>query len=159
MLATPIGVIEITIDGEAIPYRPQRVPCDRFCRDLDGRYSVTVKLVPDGKAHTIACRIKSHLPFEWDDIEPGESLELKSFYQEGVKLSIGMEGDAGYVNGKRCSDEYDYDNEYLDDGVQYVIFSSTKTEDYVFGIAWICDVQEDNTQTWFGADPVSFRLN
>ena len=53
------------------------------------------------------------------------------------ELSIGMEGDSGYINGERISTIYDYDNEYQDDGVDYVILGVTKTQIFTFGVAWI----------------------
>ena len=91
-------------------------------------------------------------------IESGERLELKSFYRDNTKLSIGMEGDAGYYpDGTRSLDVYDYDNDYMEDGVSYLILEETKTTKYVFGVAWIEKVTAENdVQTWFGADPTLF---
>ena len=37
-------------------------------------------------------------------------------------------------------EDYDYENDYLDNGVSYEIFDFTKTD-------------ENELQTWFGADP------
>ena len=56
----------------------------------------------------------------------------------------------------------DYSAEYLNNGMSFLISSDTKTERYVFGIAWINDVGWDEpieknnyreNETWFGADP------
>ena len=79
---------------------------------------------------------------------------------------IERNGNEGIGNGKRFSDEYDYDAEYLVNGMSYLILPGTKTEQYVFGISWIDDVGRNDPgdgnhnrdiQTWFGADPtVSF---
>lgn len=77
-------------------------------------------------------------------------------------MSIGLECEAGYIGGERSSDEYDYDTEYLENGMAYFIKAYTKSEKYMFGIAWINDVgwndpinNGDNRdiETWFGADP------
>lgn len=71
-------------------------------------------------------------------------------------MSIGLECEAGYIGGK-----YDYDADYLDNGMAYVIMPETKTEKYIFGRAWIDDVGRDDPiddehnrdiQTWFAAD-------
>lgn len=157
MLITPLGEIEITIDDKPIQYSTKNIKKDKLCKDLDGRYSIEIHFVPDGNGHTITCRIKSYSGSEKDGIESGERLELKSFYKDNVKLSLGMEGDSGYISGKQISDHYDYDNEYLDDAVQYLILSTTQTSKYVFGIAWIENCTEDNDiQTWLGADPTLF---
>ena len=69
-----------------------------------------------------------------------------------------MEGDAGYYSdGTRVSEVYDYDNDYMEDGVSYLILKETKTTKYVFGVAWIEKVTTENdVQTWFGADPTLF---
>ena len=131
---------------------------DKLCPDVYGRFCIKVEFVPDGERHAISCIIKSHIPSDKDGVESGERLELKSFYKGHSKLSIGMEGETGYfADGTRAFDTYDYDTEYLEDGVRYVINEDTKTDRYVFGVAWIENVTDDNdVQTWFGADPTMF---
>ena len=159
-MTTPLGDIEICIDGKTIKYTAQNMGVmDRLCLDVDGRFCIKVEFVPDGERHTISCIIKSHIPSDKDGVESGERLELKSFYKGHSKLSIGMEGETGYfADGTRAFDTYDYDTEYLEDGVRYVINEDTKTDRYVFGVAWIENVTDDNdVQTWFGADPTYFR--
>lgn len=159
MLTTPLGDIEIYIDDKKIEYveRNIRKP-DKLCPDVDGRYCIEVNFLPDGKSHVISCKIKDYISSKEDGIESGERLELKSFYRDNTKLSIGMEGEAGcYPDGTRASDVYDYDNDYMDDGVSYLILEETKTTRYVFGVAWIENVTAENdVQTWFGADPTLF---
>jgi len=75
-------------------------------------------------------------------------------------MSIGLECEAGYIGGIRASDEYDYDADYLGNGMTFLIDANTKTERYTFGIAWIDNVGWDepiddnrDVETWFGADP------
>lgn len=153
MLHTPLGDIEIYIDGKETAYKEYAVSPDRNCPDLGGRYCIAVDFRPDGIKHCIACRIKGHIPGLEDSVESGERLESKGFYNESVKVSIGMEGETGYIGAKRIS-EYDYDNGYLKDGVQYEILSFTKTRRYIFGVAWIENPNGvRDIQTWFGADP------
>lgn len=160
MLSTPLGDIEIYIDNEKEEYTVKNIGAsERLCPDISGRFGIEILYEPDGKQHTISCRIKKYHASSRDEIEPGERLELKSFYRENTKLSIGMEGDAGYYSdGTRDSDVYDYDNDYMEDGVSYLIMEDTKTTKYVFGIAWIDNVTvENDVQTWYGADPTYFR--
>lgn len=156
MLTTPLGKIEIYIDDKIVTYSVQSLGVmEKLCQNITGRFCIEINYEPDGGQHTISCRIKDYTPSQEDGIESGERLELKSFYKGQTKLSIGMEGEAGYFyDGTRASDTYDYDNEYLDDGVQYVIMKDTKTSVYKFGVAWIDNVNDENDiQTWFGADP------
>ena len=160
MLSTPLGDIEIYIDNEKVEYTVKNIGAsERSCPDISGRFGIEILYEPDGKQHTISCRIKKYHASSRDEIEPGERLELKSFYRENTKLSIGMEGDAGYYSdGTRDSDVYDYDNDYMEDGVSYLIMEDTKTTKYVFGITWIDNVTvENDVQTWYGADPTYFR--
>lgn len=97
MLTTPLGDIEIYIDDKKIEYGERNIRIsDKLCPDIDGRYSIEVNFIPDGKIHAISCRIKDYISSKEDGIESGERLELKSFYRDNTKLSIGMEGDAGY---------------------------------------------------------------
>lgn len=154
MLLTPLGEIKVFYDDKEVEYNVKAVKCDKRCPDLGGRFIIEVHFKPDGREHIISCRIINHVVHPYDDIETGERLELKSFYNENVKLSIGMEGDTGYLfDGTRYSDEYDYDTDYLSNGVEYDVLETTKTEIYRFGIAWIEPYSEENDiQTWFGAD-------
>ena len=163
-LTTPFGEIDILIDGKSIPYTAQKGSGkDCLWPDILGRFQITVHYPPDGKEHTIACVFTPDCSYK-KDIESGERLECQSFYNNlRFKMSIGAECESGYfIDGTRVSDEYDYDAEYLPNGISYLILPDTKTEKYVFGIAWIDDVgwgdpidDEHNrdVETWFAADP------
>ena len=64
-MTTPLGDIEICIDGKTIKYTAQNMGVmDRLCLDVDGRFCIKVEFVPDGERHTISCIIKSHIPSE-----------------------------------------------------------------------------------------------
>ncbi|WP_373724974.1 hypothetical protein [Bacteroides heparinolyticus] len=162
-LNTPFGEIAIMIDGQAIDYTVQKgSDNDVLWPDVRDRYQIEVRYVPDGKEHSLSCVFLPTCSYEKSP-ESGERLECQSFYGPlRVKMSIGIECEAGYIGGVRASDEYDYDADYLDNGMAYIIMPETKTEKYVFGIAWIDDVGWDDpiddehdrdVQTWFAADP------
>lgn len=153
-LSTPLGTIYIEIDSREIAYEYKRIELDRTCPDVDGRYLITLNYQPDGNSHIIACRIRGYQPSAEDEIETGEYLELKSFYNGTIKLSIGMIGQTGYVGSHRDS-AFDYDNGYLVDGVTYELLPFTKTQKYKFAIAWLnhC-TSENDVQTWLAADPI-----
>lgn len=154
MIETPLGHLNFYIDGNPIDCEVNEIENDKSCAKLSGRYYVVIHFEPDGKRHCISCCIDEYTPSEKDSMESGERLELKSFYSESAKLSIGMEGDAGYMPDGRRISEYDYDNDYLENGVQYEILPITKTTKFIFGIAWIDHVNVLNdVQTWYGADP------
>lgn len=127
------------------------------------RYQIAVQFTPDGENHTIACVFESDCLYERTP-ESGDRLECQSFYNDcGFKMSIDLECEGGYVDGKRFSNEYDYDSDYLANGMAFLIDRNTQTERYVFGISWIDNViwndhTEDNrkrdVETWYGADPM-----
>lgn len=161
-IVTPLGKIHIAIDGKDLLYNFEQLePAEKLCAGINGRFKIAVKFVPDGKAHKIECTFPKvdFIRYEHSS-ESGERLECNSFYRGNAKLSIGIESDAGYIDGNiRVSETgYDYDSEYLDNGIAYVILPNTKTEKYVFGICWIdeCTVEND-VQTWFGADPTLMK--
>lgn len=161
-IVTPLGKIHISIDGKDLLYNFEKLePVKELCATVNGRFKITVNFVPDGKEHKIECTFPKvdFIRYEHSP-ESGERLECNSFYRGTAKLSIGIESDAGYMEGNiRISEAgYDYDSEYLDNGIAYVILPETKTDKYVFGICWLeeCTTESD-VQTWFGADLTIMR--
>ncbi|MEQ2626863.1 hypothetical protein AAAY24_09450 [Faecalibacillus faecis] len=152
-LITPLGKVSISIDGKEIDYTFKKINLDRLCNDVDARFFIIVPFTPNGKNHQISCTIKNYHPSSLDEIESGERLVLKSFYKKNTKLSIGAIGEA-LDNYDIITIGYDYENNYLSNGVSYEILDFTKTNQFVFAICWIDDYTDENElQTWFGADP------
>lgn len=155
-IITPMGEITVLIDDVESQYVPIKgAEIEALYPDVLGRYQIEIHFVPDGKVHTISCVFPYDAKIK-DYIESGEDLECQGFYKDSIKLSIGAKGENGIHT------DYDYDIEYLDNGMQYIILPKTKTEEYVFGVCWIDGIDADNqseemisrdTQTWFGADP------
>ena len=70
----------------------------------------------------------------------------------------------GQPNGQwlKSINDYDYDADYLENGMAYLIEKHTQSNKYVFGVAWIDNVgwedeidneNDRDVQTWFAADP------
>lgn len=163
-LITPFGEIKILIDGKSTSYTAEEGrKLDALCPHILGRYQIMVQFIPDGKKHTIACVFQPSCLYEKTP-ESREQFECQSFYNnKRFKLSIGLECEAGYIDGIRASDKYDYDADYLENGMSFLIETNTKTGRYVFGIAWIDNVgweeiSDENlardVETWYGANPV-----
>lgn len=156
-LETPFGKVKILIDDIEISYNAvKKQTCERFCPDIVGHYHINVDFTPDGKEHEIKCIIEN-ISYIDKCAESGEMLESQAFYnKDDWKLSIGVECETGFLpDGRKWSDRYDYDARYLENGMSYVILPETKKEHFVFGIAWIDNVENDHTrdvQTWFAAD-------
>lgn len=162
-LLTPFGEIKILVDGKPIPYVAQRGRnLEGMCPHVLGRYQIAIHFTPDGENHTLACIFETGLSYERTP-ESGDRLECQSFYNDcGFKMSIGLECESGYMGNVRFSDRYDYDVEYLKNGMTFLIDRNTKTKHYVFGISWIDNVvwndhtedkRKRDVETWFGADP------
>lgn len=161
-LNTPFGEIAVLLDGLPINYAAQKGSDNGvLLPDIKGRYQIEVNYIPDGREHSLSCVFSPVCKYERTP-ESGERLECQSFYNlQRMKMSIGIECEADYIDGVRYSNGYDYDAEYLDNGMAYIIMPGTKTERYVFGIAWIDDVGWDvplsewkrDVQTWNAADP------
>ena len=162
-LNTPFGEIAIMIDGQPIDYVAQkRLENDIRWPDVKDRYQIKISYIPDSKKHSLSCVFLPTCSYERTP-ESGERLECQGFYSlQRIKMSIGLECEVDYLDGVRFSNGYDYDADYLDNGMAFIIMPETKTEKYVFGIAWIDDVGLDDpinskhdreVQTWFAADP------
>lgn len=64
-----------------------------------------------------------------------------------------------FEDGTGVSDEYDYDVDYSDNGMAYIIEKDTKSSKYIIGVAWIDNVGWDDDdadnrdiQTWYATD-------
>lgn len=167
-LVTPFGEISILIDGREVPYTALKGKgIEDLCPDVLGRFQIEVEFVPDGKAHTIACVFAPTCSYERGH-ESGEHLECQGFYNDNrFKMSIGTTDGFPYAfaayafSGIDISTD-DYDTDYLENGMAYLILPDTKIREYTFGISWIDDVgwndpfgyrNEREVQTWYGADP------
>ena len=146
MLRTPLGEIEVLLDGIPTEYHAEEIALGRACSELKGRFLITVEMPPDTRERRVSCCLRQHVPAENDCIEAGRNLEAKSFYKGRGKLTIAMEGDVGH--------EELYRAEYLPGGVQYRLYPSAKSITLDFGIAWLDALTNENElQTWIGADP------
>lgn len=160
-MKTPFGEIVILVDEKAMPYTVVEREKSNSFKDVLGCYIISVLLRPDGKEHEIKCVIPDMRYIERYP-ESGEDIECQAFYNDkDQKLSICVECDSGYLpDGSRWSDKYDYDAEYLENGMSYRISEKTTKCKYVFGIAWIDKIFDEaekidhdrDVQTWFAAD-------
>ena len=77
MLTTLLGDIEIYVDDNKVEYMEKYIRVsDKLCPDVSGRYAIKIDFNPDGKIHTISCKIKGHVSSKKDGIEQGERLEF-----------------------------------------------------------------------------------
>ncbi|MPN29667.1 hypothetical protein SDC9_177120 [bioreactor metagenome] len=160
-LVTPLGVIRIYNDGIELEYNAIKLCNDSILfPDIDSRYKIEVEYKADNSSHLISCIIDK-IDSKKTEVysESGERLECQAFYQENIKLSIGIECDTGYFDTGERIGNYDYDSSYLNNGIGYSILPNTKSHTFLFGIAWINECNDENDlQTWFGADPTIMQI-
>lgn len=156
MLDTPLGKIHVTWDGKLIEYRIEKAPLYEACKDLDGRYFIHISFEPDGKEHNIDCKLVDFSSTKTEHAG-GERVESLEIYEEEIKMSIATQAEVlSYKNGKIDEDDpcniYNYDVEYLENGMRYVILPITTEKEVIFGVSWMSNYDDDNeVQTWFGA--------
>ncbi|MEO4052904.1 hypothetical protein [Solibacillus sp. CAU 1738] len=148
MLATPLGNIKLFVNDNEITFTAIRLGnLERICPDVNGRYLIQYNYKKKFKHQKIKCC----LPFidVKGEIGSGERLEAIAFYKDGVKLTIGVEAEFDdQLSG------YDYSGDYLNNGITYETFETTEDKILQFGVCWIEPRTEENDhQTWFGADP------
>lgn len=158
-LSTPFGEISILIDDIEIEYSFKKLKAFKNCLNVDGRYIIEIDFKPDGKEHNISCVFEMGLKDMETDFESGENLECQAFCFNDIKMSIGLEGDNWYdPDTNKRESNFDFDVDYLNNGMAYLILPFTKTEKYLFGLSWIQPYNEKNdAQTWFGADPFYYK--
>ncbi|MEK5215477.1 hypothetical protein [Psychrobacillus sp. FSL H8-0487] len=147
MLLTPLGAIKLFVNDEEVGFTVIKLDLELHCRDVNGRYLIQYEYKSEMKDQEIKCCIPS-IDVK-GDVESGERLEAISFYRNDIKLTIGIVGE--FVDG---TNYIDYGGDYLSNGIQYVTYPTTSDRKFYFGVCWIQPLTEENdNQTWFGADP------
>jgi hypothetical protein len=146
MLKTPIGFIDILINGKSNDYESIELANKEKNFSVDGRYKVIVDIpINQDQGVVIECKL---VEFTGDNamgcIESGERLALISFYRDNIKLSIGVEDE---ISNAMCC--------YIDYGVKVILSEEVHLQQVIFGIAWVSmnDREKEDIYTWFAADP------
>jgi len=147
MLRTPIGTVDVLINGKSYNYKIRKLRNRDRTFTVDGRYMIIVGISNDQDI-VVECKLTD---FTGDDakgsIESGARLALTSFYRDNIKLSIGVEDE---ISGVQCS--------YIDYGIEVALSKEACLQLVVFGIAWITmnDAEKEDIYTWFAADPTLY---
>lgn len=138
MLITPLGDINILIDGIKINYEATKLKnINKLWSDINERYLLKYYVNEKKDNYNIQCII-SGLEIVGEP-ESGENLEAISFYKDDLKLTIGIN-----------TDFLEEDGRLLDDGLEVNTHRILK-----IGVCWLCPFTPNNEiQTWYGADPI-----
>ena len=148
MLLTPLGAIKLFVNDEEVGFTAKKLDVGMHCQDVNGRYLIQYDYKSEIKKNqVIKCCIPS-IDVKGDS-ESGERLEAISFYQNDIKLTIGVDGEFSDF-----PKDIDYSGDYLNNGIHYETYNTTANRKFYFGVCWIQPLTEENdVQTWFGADP------
>lgn len=145
-LITPLGEIEILVNGNpypytAIPYTYIKPPVKD--QPIDGCFRI---FIPVMNYSEIICQLHPTVDGVEEGFESGgEDYECNSFQHQTIELVIGMEDDYSSENPRFIS-------ERISRGVKYSNLSGC--DEVVFGIAWTTDYFGDNDcRCWYAADP------
>lgn len=150
MLKTPFGNVIVRFDGKPVNITVQKSQNSReqLYPDIEYAYLISFEFISDNSEHRLTCTLdRDDVP---GDIESGEHLDAIAFYIDNGKLTLGCQSDFGVDE----YDIFDYNGDYLENGLEIYIFPSTKSQIFTFGVSWLLNVTHDNeVQTWFAADP------
>lgn len=142
MIKSPVGEIVIMRNGEMVDYIS--VPLKKSGKNytVDERYKIELEIQEAG-GNIVECILAMDEAEFQGYSESGEELEMISFQQGDIKLSIGTKGD---ISG--------YSYEYEPDRLRLKINEKTSINRIVFYVAWITKYSDSNDiYTWFAADP------
>jgi len=141
MIETPIGRIEILIDGKILDYSKVELVNRHKSFTVDKRYQISVN---DMMESTIDCTLIGRKTEDKAIIESGEDLALISFYEDNLKLSIGAEGD---VEGIKYT--------YLENGIRMEANKECMKNQLLINVAWLemTNMEQQDIYCWFAADP------
>ncbi|MCC8196535.1 MAG: hypothetical protein LIO49_07035 [Ruminococcus sp.] len=148
-LKTPFGVIKLLFDGKEEFFDRQCVdPTEVIYPDVDGVYRIDYDFDADGNKHSLKLILEGISVEGYP--ESGERLEEISFYVGDGKITLGCYADFFNFNG-----EFDFDGGLLSNGIEVILLPSTASQTIEFGVCWMTHncTENNETQTWYGADP------
>ncbi len=147
-LSTPYGNIKLQLDGKDVSFNYRCIDNGKQFSDADATYRILFDYKSDRKNHILRlilenCSVNG-------EAETGERLEAASFYVDDGKITLGCEASFGdYIDYG-----YDFDGCLIKNGIEISLMPTTKSQTFKFGICWLQSCTEENeVQTWFGADP------
>lgn len=141
MIELELGRIAVFINGREIKYLHTTLPKCGKSFHVDGRQQIKLSDLSYGD---VICELIPNPEVKIESgAEPGEGLEMISFWNESTKLSIGVEGD---IEGIEYS--------YFCNGLRMKIEKKYRKRDLYINIAWKnASESEYDTSCWYAGDP------
>ncbi len=151
-LMTPLGEIRVFLDGEPYPYVLKKKEIGYGYNDLQGRYTITMEVIPHGKRHTVACCLYPNqiVSYSCSHGGPNDGRMGSDYYSADKKIKVTILTDLsedadGFVNYSG--------SHYEKNGIFYDTYETAfDAHFYEFGIAWLTDCNKANErETFLGA--------
>lgn len=149
MLNTPFGKIRLLVDEKPMPYKIEQLNLvSNLFPDIQARFKISFDYDQKKSAKSIKCVIENISAST--SIESGESLEAIAFYNDSTKLTLGF--NCSFGDAKDYG--FDFDGQYIKDGIECLLSENTASQSFVFAISWVAPLTENNdVQTWYASDP------
>ena len=135
-LQTPLGKIMILADGNPLTYTPV------LRQSYYASECYRIRIVVESYEH-IACVLVANDEHVQGMVSSGEDYLCMEFIRDHMKLTIGM---AVYESSAPR-----FSSKTIEYGLRYGDFKDIDA--LTFGIAWVKDHTENDTRTWYAADP------
>ena len=153
MLKTPFGNIRMFLDKKEVEFNFFKIQNSKSFLKTETyslKYEFKKEKIDKINKHFLKCILETNFEYE-SYVETGERLEGISFEINKGKLTIGTT--TGFSMMKFDGNNNDFDIEYLENGIEIVIFEKTRNQIFSFGVSFLENINlENEVQTWLAAD-------
>ena len=153
MLKTPFGNIRMFLDKKEVEFNFSKIQNSKSFLKTETyslKYEFKKEKVDKTSKHFLKCILETNFEYE-AYVETGERLEAISFEINKGKLTIGTVSGLSMVEVD--GNNNDFDIEYLENGIEIVIFEKTRTQIFSFGVSFLENANVENeVQTWLAVD-------
>ena len=155
MLKTPFGNIRMFLDKKEVEFNFFKIQNSKSFLKTETyllKYEFKKEKVDKINKHFLKCILETDFEYE-SYVESGERLEAISFEINNGKLTIGTT--SGLSMAESDGNNNDFDIEYLENGIEIVIFKETASQEFYFGISFLENMNlENEIQTWLAVSYV-----
>ena len=155
MLKTPFGNIRMFMDKKEVEFNFSKIQNSKSFLKTETyllKYEFKKEKVDKINKHFLKCILETDFEYE-SYVESGERLEAISFEINNGKLTIATT--SGLSMAESDGNNNDFDIEYLENGIEIVIFKETANQEFYFGISFLENMNlENEIQTWLAVSYV-----
>ena len=153
MLKTPFGNIRMFLDKKEVEFNFSKIQNSKSFLKTETyllKYEFKKEKVDKINKHFLKCILETNCEYE-SFVETGERLKAISCEVNRGKLTIGTT--SGLSMAEVDGNNNDFDIEYLENGIEIVIFEKTRNQIFSFGVSFLENINlENEVQTWLAVD-------